>query len=147
MNPIRQGVNKRVETDHEQICFDLSQPSDNAQVVLFTRKLLEKMGFDEPGQYLITSAVSELSTNILRYAKTGTLSLRVLDKMGRQGVEVIAEDQGPGIRNLDQALTEHFSSGNGLGLGLPSVKRIMDEFDIRTAPGTGTRITAIKWMD
>lgn len=144
---MRQGVIKVMGSDQEQIYFDLCEPSDNAQVVLSTRKLLEKIGFDEPEQYLITSAVSELSTNIIRYAKTGTLLLRIVHKMDQQGIEIIAEDNGPGIRNLDQALTERFTSGRGLGLGLPSVKRIMDEFAIQTAPGAGTRITAIKWMD
>lgn len=136
-----------MDLDLEDVCFDLSEPSDNAQVVLFTRKLLERMGFDEPGQYLVTSAVSELSTNIIRYAGTGTLSLKVVRDMDRQGIRVIARDRGPGIPDLDKAMEEHFSTGRGLGLGLPSVKRIMDEFDIQTEPGAGTTVTAVKWKN
>lgn len=131
----------------EQATFDLYEPSDNAQVVFTARKILARMGFDETGQYLIASAVSELSTNIIRYAQKGKITLRVIHNGDKAGFEVNARDQGPGISDMENAMKKNYSSGNGLGIGLPSVKRIMDEFKIQSTPGLGTRITAIKWMD
>ena len=131
----------------EQMTFDLHEPSDNAQVVYSARKILAGMNFGETEQYLIASAVSELSTNIIRYALKGKITLRVIHSGDRTGFEVNAQDQGPGIGNMDMAMKENYSSGNGLGLGLPSVKRIMDEFQIQSTPGVGTRITAIKWVN
>lgn len=131
----------------ETLSFEVTAPSDNARVIFGARALLARMGFDEVSQYLIASAVSELSTNILRYACQGTVSLKVIHDGDKTGIEVIALDQGPGIEHISQALKENYSTGKGLGLGLPSVKRIMDEFDIRSAPGMGTRIMAKKWMD
>lgn len=132
---------------NEQATFELYEPSDNALVVFTARKMLAGMGFDPTGQYLIASAVSELSTNIIRYAQKGKITLKVIHNGDKAGFEVHAQDQGPGISDMDKAMKENYSSGNGLGLGLPSVKRIMDEFQIQSAPGAGTRIKAIKWMD
>jgi serine/threonine-protein kinase RsbT len=130
----------------ESETFSLSAPEDNALVVISVRRLLARAGFDDVCQYLIASAVSELSTNILRYAGSGTLSFTIFSEDKRIGIEVIARDQGPGIADIETAMEENYSSGGGLGLGLPSVKRIMDEFDIRSAPGKGTCITARKWI-
>ena len=129
----------------QNLSFELYEPSDNASVVYATRKLAAQMGFDESAQFLIATAVSELATNILRYANQGRITLRIIRKDSRDGIEVTAEDYGPGIVNIDEAMQEHFSSGNGLGLGLPSVRRIMDEFAIESKPGQGTRIVARKW--
>tara|TARA_B100000614_G_scaffold193855_1_gene175037 strand:+ start:427 stop:834 length:408 start_codon:yes stop_codon:yes gene_type:complete len=126
--------------------FEVCEPSDNAQVVFSTRQLLADMGFDEIRQYLIASAVSELSTNIIRYAGRGTVTLNLIRTTDCPGIEIIAQDLGPGIADIERAMTENISTGNGLGLGLPSVQRIMDEFDIRSAPGQGTRVRAVKWM-
>jgi len=131
----------------ERMTFDLYKPSDNAQVVYSARKILAGMNFGETEQYLIASAVSELSTNIIRYAQKGKITLSVIHNGDKTGFEVNAQDQGPGISNMKNVMKENYSSGNGLGLGLPSVKRIMDEFQIQSTPGVGTRITAIKWMD
>jgi len=129
----------------QNLDFELSEPSDNASVVYATRKLAAQMGFDESAQFLIATAVSELATNILRYANQGRITLRMIRKDSRDGIEVTAEDSGPGIVNIDEAMQEHFSSGSGLGLGLPSVRRIMDEFAIESKPGQGTRIVVRKW--
>ena len=139
-------MTNRADFVNEHITFDLYEPSDNAQVVYSARKILAGMNFGESAQYLIASAVSELSTNILRYAQKGKITLKVIHNGTRAGFEVTAQDQGPGIRNMENAMKENYSSGHGLGLGLPSVKRIMDEFKIQSTPGVGTRITAIKWM-
>ncbi len=135
-----------MELSFETLEFEVSVPSDNAQVVFSTRKMLKSMGFDEVRQYLIASAVSELSTNIIRYADKGTIRLNQIRNGDTTGIEIIARDEGPGIADITEALTENYSSGKGLGLGLPSVKRIMDEFDIQSVQGKGTRIRAVKWI-
>ncbi|WDP90186.1 MAG: anti-sigma regulatory factor [Desulfobacter sp.] len=129
----------------DRLDFDLALPSDNAQVVFGARKMLERAGFTDADQYLVASAVSELSTNIIRYAGKGRILLRIICRGEKKGIEVIAQDRGPGIWDVDLAMTEKHSTGNGLGLGLPSVKRIMDEFEIQSTPGGGTRVRAIKW--
>lgn len=131
----------------DRVELEVSDPSDNAQVVFTARKMLTEIGFDEVRQYLIASAVSELSTNIIRYAQGGSVTLARINNGRTPGIEVIAQDRGPGIPDIKQAMTENVSTGNGLGLGLPSVKRIMDEFDISSLPGQGTRVRAVKWMD
>jgi serine/threonine-protein kinase RsbT len=129
----------------DEIRIVLSEPTDNAQALLTARRLAAQVGFSEPGQVMIATAVSELATNILRYAKEGAVRLKIVRQNDRTGVEVLAEDDGPGIENLPEAMKEHFSGGSGLGLGLPSVQRIMDEFTIDSRPGHGTRVLARKW--
>lgn len=119
--------------------------SDTAIVVTHTRMLAKKLGFSENNQFLVATVASELATNLVRYAGGGEIALREIDQDHRSGLQVVARDQGPGIADLDQAMRDHFSTGNGLGLGLSSIKRIMDEFIIDTAPGRGTLITVRKW--
>jgi len=147
MDDTEEEVEKEIgEEVGEKMTFEVSDPSDNAQVVYSARHMLAQMGFDETRQCLIATAVSELSTNIIRYAKKGVISLVSRKKGDKKGFEVIAEDQGPGIFDVTEALRENVSTGGGLGLGLPSVKRIMDEFIIQSVPGQGTHIIARKWI-
>jgi len=93
---------------------------------------------------LITAA-SEIARNTLIYGKGGQLILREYTLNGRKAIELTFEDQGPGIANLEQAFTDGFTSGGGMGLGLGGARRLVDKFDIETAPGKGTRITLTKW--
>lgn len=123
----------------------LRDQSDIAVAVSAARSITRKMGFSESRQFLIASAVSELATNIVRYAETGWLTIKVLRNGDRSGFEVIARDEGPGIPDLGKAMEEHYSGGTGLGLGLPSVRRIMDEFDIQSRVEAGTTVIARKW--
>lgn len=103
-------------------------------------------GFDDAGCCKIATATSELARNILKYAGHGRMLLRVLADEHRRGIEIIAEDDGPGIEDVERALEDHYSSGGSLGLGLPGVRRMMDEFEVVTAPGKGTRVRARKWV-
>ncbi len=103
-------------------------------------------GFGLVDQTRISTAISELARNILRYAKTGTVYVRQVTADERNGIEVVAEDQGPGIANLDLAMTDGHTTGGGLGAGLPGTKRLMDEFEIDTKVGRGTTVTARKWV-
>jgi serine/threonine-protein kinase RsbT len=126
----------------------LSNQNDKEQVIMAARHLAASAGFDEVNQFLIATAASELATNIVNYAKKGELTLRIVQRNNRLGIEIIARDDGPGIRDIEQALQDNFSTTKGsLGLGLPSVKRIMDEFRIESQPGRGTVVSARKWGD
>lgn len=124
---------------------ELSLPYDNSSAILITHQLAKETGFNEQDQALLAIVASELSTNILRYAKHGTVTINIVQKQMQKGIEIIASDNGPGIENIELALSEHYSTGDGLGLGLPSVKRIMDEFEIHSQKDKGTLIITKKW--
>jgi serine/threonine-protein kinase RsbT len=110
------------------------------------RNLAEAAGFAGCDLIIIATAVSELARNFLSYAKQGELILSLLQEpSGRKGVQIIAQDQGPGIENIEDAMRDGFSTGNSLGLGLPGAKRLMDEFQITSAVGQGTQVTVKKW--
>lgn len=95
---------------------------------------------------MVGTIVSELGSNIIKYATYGTIIASLYDEGGQQGVEIIAKDDGPGINNIDLALRDSFSTGHTLGLGLPGVKRMADRFSIRSAPSSGTIVSAIKLL-
>jgi serine/threonine-protein kinase RsbT len=96
-------------------------------------------------QTLLATAISEIARNITAYAQRGEVCLDVVHDGGRRGIRVVATDEGPGIEDLEKALTDGYTTGGGLGLGLPGARRLVDEFDIQTAPGQGTRVTLVKW--
>jgi serine/threonine-protein kinase RsbT len=96
-------------------------------------------------QTLLATAISEIARNITAYATRGEVMLDVVQDGGRRGIRVVAVDEGPGIDDLEKALTDGYTTGGGLGLGLPGARRLVDEFDIQTAPGQGTRVTLVKW--
>ena len=115
--------------------------------VLEARRFAIDCGFAEAPSLMISTAVSELARNILRHGGgRGEIRLTRAQGAGLEGLRVEASDYGPGIANLDLALEDHFSSAGTLGLGLPGVKRMMDEFEIDSAPGKGTRVSAVKWL-
>ncbi|MBF0211565.1 MAG: anti-sigma regulatory factor, partial [Desulfamplus sp.] len=128
----------------EETTIDVCESVDNAVVIYTTRQMAAQIGFNEAQQFLIATAASELSTNIIRYARKGVVILRTIskndDNRDNRGIEIIAKDNGSGIEDIDRAMQEHFSTGNSLGLGLPSVKRIMDEFFIQSSPEIGTLV-------
>ena len=109
------------------------------------RSLATDLGFSVSDRTLIATAISELSRNILQYAGRGNVMMRPLENGGHPGILVVARDEGPGIADVTQALAVGFSTSGGLGLGLPGVRRLVDSFEITTAPGQGTVVTAIKW--
>ena len=109
------------------------------------RKLATELGFSQTDTTLIATAISELTRNIILYAKQGEVVLRPLQRLDIKGIMVIARDQGPGIDNVPQVMRMGFSTSGSLGLGLPGVKRLMDEFKIDSQPGSGTTITVQKW--
>ncbi|PYO61821.1 MAG: ATP-binding protein [Gemmatimonadetes bacterium] len=109
------------------------------------REVAANAGFTSGDQTVIAAAISEIARNILMYAKRGEIVLSVVANGDRQGVVVIARDQGPGIRDIARALQDGYSTSGGLGLGLPGAKRLMDEFELTSAVGQGTTVTMKKW--
>jgi serine/threonine-protein kinase RsbT len=119
---------------------------DVRRVVLEATRFAQEAGFDETPSRMIATAVSELVRNILKYAGSGEIQLRRVEGPGGRGIEIEVSDHGPGIADVDTAMGDHFSSGGTLGLGLPGVKRMMDEFSLESSPGEGTRVRARKWL-
>ena len=112
------------------------------------REISRELGFGAVDQSRIATAVSELARNVLRYARgaPGDVRIRALGPAPeRVGVEVIVHDDGPGIADVQTALREGYTTGVGLGLGLPGTRRLMDELTIDTAVGGGTTVTIRKW--
>ena len=110
------------------------------------RELARQLGFGAVDQVRIATAVSELVRNVVLYAGHGLMSVQPLQSNGRTGIEVIVEDDGPGIGDCELALSDGYSTSGGLGAGLPGAKRLMDFFDLDTVQGKGTRILARKWL-
>src|SRR5690349_6734110 len=96
-------------------------------------------------QTKLVTAASELARNTLVYGGGGTVEVGRIDNGRRSGIRIVFTDQGPGIADLDLALTDGYTTGGGLGLGLSGARRLVDEFDIDTAPGRGTTVSVIKW--
>jgi serine/threonine-protein kinase RsbT len=110
------------------------------------RELCAELGFSTTDRTLVATAISEVARNIVRYAEKGEVTLSSGARDGRRCIVVIARDQGPGIAEPELAMRDGFSTGNSLGLGLPGAKRLMDEFDLVSAPSVGTTITMRKWL-
>jgi serine/threonine-protein kinase RsbT len=96
-------------------------------------------------QTKIVTAASELARNTLEHGGGGEAQLVLLNNAGRQGIQLIFSDQGPGIPDIKLALSDGYTSGNGMGLGLGGSKRLMNEFEIETEPGRGTTVSCIRW--
>lgn len=96
-------------------------------------------------QTKLITAASEIARNTLIYGGGGNCTLQILREGSRKGVRIIFEDQGPGISDIQTALKDGFTSGGGLGLGLGGAKRLVDDFDLNSTPGQGTRVALTKW--
>ncbi|HZR98281.1 MAG TPA: ATP-binding protein [Chloroflexota bacterium] len=109
------------------------------------RTLAARQGFDAADAERVALAVSELATNLVRYARQGEILLGAVDGARGRGIEVESRDAGPGIGDVARALEDGYTTGGGLGSGLPGVRRLMDDFEISSAP-SGTRVLARKWL-
>ena len=103
------------------------------------------LGFSLVDQTKIVTAASELGRNTIQYGGGGQVFVTALADSRRRGLRLEFVDQGPGIADIAQALTDGFTTGGGLGLGLSGAKRLSDEFDIESSPGKGTRVTIVRW--
>lgn len=107
------------------------------------RDMAKALGFGPIDQARIATAVSELARNIFLYAGTGNVTVRDIERGSRKGIEIICEDQGPGIPNIDLVMQDGYSTSRGMGMGLPGAKRLMDEFDIKSKEGEGDRKSVV----
>jgi serine/threonine-protein kinase RsbT len=110
------------------------------------RALASRFGFNGSDLTVIATAISELARNILEYAKTGEIRLSLAQKAGRNGLMIVARDEGPGIPDVSRAMQDGYTTGRGLGLGLPGVRRLMDDFEIVSQVGKGTAVSVKKWV-
>lgn len=111
------------------------------------KELADALGFSRTDQTVIATAVSEIARNIVVYAGAGEIVLRAERGDGRWGLVAVASDAGPGIPDVEQALTEGYSTGGSLGVGLSGARRLMDSLDIESEVGRGTTVTMCKWGD
>lgn len=111
------------------------------------RELGISLGFGPSDLAVIATAISELARNILLYAKAGHIICWPVERERKKGIVIQASDEGPGFEDVEIVLRDGYSTSGGLGLGLPGVRRLMDEFAIVSRKGQGTTVTAIKWME
>jgi serine/threonine-protein kinase RsbT len=109
------------------------------------RSLAVALGFSSGDATIIATAISEVARNIVTYAKCGEIRLTAINGSARQGVRLVAQDRGPGISDIQQALRDGFSTSGSLGLGLPGVRRLVDDFEIISEKNQGTTVTVHKW--
>jgi serine/threonine-protein kinase RsbT len=131
----------------EQLCIEVASDADIVPARARGRALAGELGFSRTDATLVASAISEIARNIVVHAGHGEIELKPAYRPDRRGVVVIARDEGPGIRDVDAALREGSGTKGGLGLGLPGVQRIMDEFAIESEPNRGTTITMEMWRE
>ncbi|WP_412679627.1 anti-sigma regulatory factor [Brevibacillus choshinensis] len=105
------------------------------------------LGFGTIMQSRMATSISELARNIYLYAGKGTITISPIEREGEIGLQITAVDAGPGIPDIRKALEDGYTTSGALGAGLPGVRRMMDEFDIQSAPGEGTRVIIVKWRD
>ncbi|HWW24703.1 MAG TPA: anti-sigma regulatory factor [Caulobacter sp.] len=129
----------------EEMRVTVSRDADIVTARQLGRELAAKVGFAGSDLTLIATAISEVARNIISYAENGEILLGTANRNGRQGLLVVAQDQGPGIPDIDLAMRDGYSTGRSLGLGLPGARRLMDEFEIVSELGRGTTITMRKW--
>ena len=119
-------------------------------VVPFRNRVKEyavKIGMNLVNQTKLITGASELVRNMLKYAKGGVATIEVISRGRDNGIRLTFEDKGPGIPDIKKAMTDGFTTGKSMGLGLPGTKRLMNEFQIHSEVGIGTKVTVIKWKN
>lgn len=129
-------------------CVTIQKEWDIVGARQLGREMAKKVGFGSVDQARIATSISELARNIYLYAgnDNGQVCFEIIEGIDRKGIRMIAIDTGPGMKNISEAMEDGYTTSGGLGAGLPGVKRLMDEFDIKSEEGKGTEIKAIKWL-
>ena len=125
--------------------MELHSSEDIVLVRQAVRKMAVGLGFGLVDQTKVVTASSELARNMLNYGGGGTVQLEVVQNDRRSGLRLVFEDQGPGIADIEQAMKDGYTSGQGMGLGLGGAKRLSHEFEILSKVGEGTRISILRW--
>lgn len=128
-------------------CIPILTEQDIVTARQMGRKLAKDLGYGMIFQSRIATAISELARNIFLYADSGSVKINIIEKEGKVGLAIVADDQGQGIRDIKKAMEDGYSTSGGLGAGLPGVKRLMDQFTIESQAGKGTRVEIVKWRD
>lgn len=128
-----------------EVVAQLNSDEDVVRVRKLVRDQLVALGFSLIDQTKMVTAASELARNTLRYGGGGRAELNVLNNLGRRGLSISFVDEGPGIEDIAKALTDGYTTGGGMGLGLSGARRLADEFNLESSPGNGTRVTITKW--
>jgi serine/threonine-protein kinase RsbT len=128
-----------------ELRWTIAGDRDIVQARQQAREQAALLGFSAGDQTVVAAAVSEIARNILMHARRGTITCRVVTDDHRAGLVLVAEDEGPGIADIPRAMQDGYSTSGGLGVGLPGSRRLMDEFDVVSQPGSGTTVTMAKW--
>jgi RNA polymerase sigma factor (sigma-70 family) len=132
-------------TSEDESAVSITRDADVVTARQVGRETAARVGFSGTDLTLIATAISEIARNIVRFAERGEMVIAAVEEAGRRGVMVVARDNGPGIADVDEALRDGYSTDEGLGLGLPGAKRLMDDFDVVAEAGKGTTVTMTKW--
>ncbi len=142
-----QTTKMKTENINFEIDIPVVYPEDIQYAIIEAKFLTEKAGFEKSLQVLLSTVVSELVTNVIRYAEKGTVRLKVKSTVDNVLFEVTVTDKGPGIENIEKVMQDSYTTTqNSLGMGLSSLKRIMDDYEIVSVLNQGTKITARKWL-
>jgi serine/threonine-protein kinase RsbT len=132
-----------------QVLSSESLPIRTSEDIVIVRQAVRKravaVGLGLVDQTKFVTAASELARNTLDYGGGGMVQIELVQNERKSGVRVVFEDKGPGIPDIELALTEGYTSGNGMGLGLGGAKRLSNEFEIWSKPGEGTRVSILRW--
>lgn len=132
--------------DASDVVVAIDHPDDIVAARKAGHQLALDLGFSLTDVTMIATAISEIARNITSYAGRGTVRVTVADREGRKALVVRAEDHGPGITDVERAMEDGYSTGRGLGMGLPGARRLMDRLSVESVPGHGTVVEMWKWV-
>jgi len=130
----------------QTVAVEVESEADIVTARVRTKAIAEAIGFNYMDQTRIATAVSELARNAFQYAGKGKVKITPITIGREHGIEIVVEDHGPGIKDLESAMKGGYSTSKGLGMGLSGSRKLMDEFEIKTQVGEGTIIRIRKWM-
>ena len=130
----------------DDIVVGIDHPDDIVAARKAGHQLALDLGFSLTDVTMVATAISEIARNITSYAGRGAVRVTVAEREGRKALVVRAEDEGPGIADIERALEDGYSTGRGLGMGLPGARRLMDRLVVESAPGHGTVVEMWKWV-
>ncbi|KZS83350.1 MULTISPECIES: anti-sigma regulatory factor [Mycobacterium] len=130
----------------DDIVVEVDHPDDIVAARHAGHQLASELGFSLTDVTMIATAISEIARNITSYAGRGEVRVAVAEREGRKALVVRAEDEGPGIADVDRAMEDGYSTGRGLGMGLPGARRLMDRLIVESAVGRGTIVEMWKWV-
>ena len=144
-NKAPMAANKAMTATREEVHVRIQSSADIVTARQEGRALASRAGFSSSNLTVIATAISEIARNIVEYAKEGQVTITLISDGQKRGVEVVAADQGPGIADIATVMRDGYSTGRGMGIGLPGARRLMDEFEIASEIGKGTTVRMRKW--